>query len=367
MKIDVLRPHELTAADTARWRELQHARPELLNPFLGPDFARAVAAVKPRVQVARLREAGRAVGYFAFERGWAGAGRPVAAGVSDAQGVICEPELAWDPEQLLRACRLAVVEFDHLVGGQAPLEPYVRRREGSPTIDLRGGFDAYVRTRRSASRSFRRVLARRAALGADHPGLRFDFHRADAATLSTLLAWKSAQYRRTGRRDRFARPWIRALVSALMATDGEHLRGVLACLSLDGRPLAIQACLASEQVLALWFPASGPGFERYSPGNVLRIELAEAAAQRGIGWLDMGKGYSVHKEILKTGELPVAEARVARPVPGAWLQQAYREPPRAIERYVLDHPRLRVAARRALARAGRLRTRDAPPGDIPAR
>ncbi|MEA2147344.1 MAG: hypothetical protein QOG59_2931 [Solirubrobacteraceae bacterium] len=78
-------------------------------------------------------------------------------------------------------------------------------------------------------------------------------------------------------------------------------------------------------------------------------------AERGIAWLDMGKGYSVHKEILETGELQVAEAWVHRRSPGAWLYRAYREPPRALERFVLDHPRLRVAARRTLKRVGALR------------
>jgi CelD/BcsL family acetyltransferase involved in cellulose biosynthesis len=355
VKIDVLRPQELAAADLARWRELQQARPELLNPFLGPEFTLAVAAVKPRVQVAKLTEAGRVVGFFAFERGFAGAGRPIAAGVSDAQGVVAAADLQWDPQELLAACGLAVIEFDHLIGGQAPFEPYVRRREASPVLDLRDGFDAYVRARRSASRSFRRVLSRRRALAAEHPSLRFDFHRADDQTLSQLLAWKSAQYRRTGRRDRFAKPWIRGLLAHLMASDGEHFRGALACLSVDGRPIAIEACLVSERVLAMWFPAYSPGFERYSPGNVLRLELARAAAERGIGWLDMGKGYSVHKEIFKTGELQVAEACVRRPSPAAWLHRAYREPPRAIERLVLDHPRLRVAARQTLRRLGTLR------------
>ncbi len=356
MNIDVLRAHDLEAADVSRWREIQASHPELANPFLSPGFTRAVAQVKPGVAVARLRQAGRIVGYFSFERGRWGMGRPIGAGVSDAQGVVCEPGFQWDGAALLADCDLAVIEFDHLVADQSGFERHVRRREPSPIIDLAAGYEAYVTARRS-SRSFRRVLARGEALSAEHPSLRFDFHRADEPTLRTLFDWKSAQYRRTGRVDRFARPWIRGLVSALMTGEHEGCHGVLASLSVQGRPIALQACLASDRVVSLWFPAYDPGFERYSPGNVLRLALAEAAAARGIAWLDLGKGFSVHKEVLKTGELSVGEAQVRRRSAGAVLYRARHEPARRVERFVLDHPRLRVAARKTLVAIGSMRER----------
>ncbi len=130
---------------------------------------------------------------------------------------------------------------------------------------------------------------------------------------------------------------------------------MLACLWADGEPIAVQAALATRSVLALWFPAYRPDFARYSPGNVLRLELIQAAAERGIATIDMGKGFSPHKEQLKTGELQVGEARVERRGARALIHRAYQEPPRRIERFVLDRPRLRLAARRTLARIGQAR------------
>ena len=48
--------------------------------------------------------------------------------------------------------------------------------------------------------------------------------------LRTVIGWKSAQYRRTGRPDCFARPWIVQLVEDLFSIRGEDFSGVLSML-----------------------------------------------------------------------------------------------------------------------------------------
>jgi CelD/BcsL family acetyltransferase involved in cellulose biosynthesis len=142
-----------------------------------------------------------------------------------------------------------------------------------------------------------------------------------------------------------------------MATQGEEFSGLLAVLRVGGRPIAVQGCLAGPEVLSLWFPAFDPAWGRYSPGMILRRKVIEAAASRGIRTVDMGKGHSLHKELLGTGEVLVAEARVARRSPAAVAHRLCTEPPRRVERFVLDHPRLRLAARQTLARIGAARSR----------
>ncbi|CAM5675051.1 hypothetical protein MAUB1S_03880 [Mycolicibacterium aubagnense] len=62
-------------------------------------------------------------------------------------------------------------------------------------------------------------------------------------------------------------------------------------------------------VLACWFPAYDPSYARYSPGLVLHLRMAEAAAAEGIGLLDMGRGPAEYKDALKTGELAVQRGR----------------------------------------------------------
>lgn len=54
--------------------------------------------------------------------------------------------------------------------------------------------------------------------------MRFVLDEREPEALRTLMGWKSAQYRRTGRRDRFAKPWIR----------GQRGRGAQGVLQLPG-------------------------------------------------------------------------------------------------------------------------------------
>jgi CelD/BcsL family acetyltransferase involved in cellulose biosynthesis len=354
VNVELLTPDRLEASDLVAWRQMQHAS-GLDNPFLSPEFTLAVAGSKAGVHIARIEAEDGPAGYFPFERHRGGIGHPVGAGLSDCQGVVHAPGLHWSGAALLEACGLAVIEFDHLVANQSGFGATVTRTDPSPTVDLHAGWDGYIQARRSASRSFRRLMARWDALYEDHREVRFEYHTADPQVLNTLFAWKSSQYRRTGRVDRFAKPWIRDLVGTLMRSSSEHFQGVLACLWVDGQPIAVQAALATSAVMSLWFPAYSLEFARYSPGNILRLELIRAASEQGIGCIDMGKGLSVHKEHLKTSEIRVAEARVERSCARAWIHRAYREPPRRIERFVLDHPRLRVAARHTLARIGQAR------------
>src|SRR5581483_3377363 len=91
----------LSAADVTAWRTMQRESPGLANPFLSPEFAQAVAAVKPEARVAVLTEGREPVGYFPFERGPFGFGRPIGDGVSDCQGVIHCPGVVWSVDELM--------------------------------------------------------------------------------------------------------------------------------------------------------------------------------------------------------------------------------------------------------------------------
>lgn len=356
-EISLIHPGRLAAYELAAWRDMQRRSRALAHPFLTPEFALAVSAVRPQTRVAVLHQGSEPAGFMAFERGRLGLGRALAPGVSDVQGLVHRPGLTVDPVGLLARCRLAVLDFDHLLAGQFP--GAVSRLEPSPVIDLPAGAEPYLEARARASRTFRRAGTKMQALRRDFGRVSFEWHSPAPDAFAALVRWKSAQYRRTGRIDRFAKPWIRELVQGLMSTETDAFAGRLAVLRVDGRPVAVQAALAAHGVLALWFPAYDPDFARYSPGVALRLEIIKAASEHGIARIDMGKGHSQHKELLKTGETMVAEARVECPGARALLHRLYQEPPRRVERFVLDRPRLRVAARHTLARLGGLRSAEA--------
>ncbi|WP_254705498.1 GNAT family N-acetyltransferase [Streptomyces vilmorinianum] len=366
--MQIVKPGELGARETEAWRELraksgaQSAAQSGAqsgahdNPFMGPEFARAVAAVRPRARVAVWWERGEPVGFFPYEKGPFGHGRAIGLGVSDCQGAVLRPGLRPDPRALLRVCGLSAWEFDNLEAGQDVFQGAAAESFGSPVIDIGEGYAAYEALLRTQSPKFlKTTLAKERRLGRQVGEVRFVFDERDPAALRTLMEWKSAQYRRTGRRDRFAKEWISTLVRRLHELRAPGCSGVLSVLYAGERPVAAHFGLRSPTVLSCWFPAYDPEFAKFSPGLVLHLRMAEAAAAAGIGMLDLGRGAAEYKDALKTGELTVYEGSVTRPGVRAGLYWLSREPSRRAHSFVRNRPALAARGRRTLNRLARLR------------
>ena len=353
MRVSVARPHELGASELDRWRELQRLDQRLDNPFLSPEFTRAVGHVRPDSRVAVIQTGQQDVGYFSYEHGRLGIGRPIGAGLSDCQGVVLRPDVQLDPNALLSGCKLAVWEFDHLLAHQASSGPYHVTRALSPAIDLSSGFAGYIAERPSLDRQLRRserVLEREVGK------ITFDYDVRDPALLRMLMGWKSAQYRRTGRFDRFANPSIVRIVEDLMEARSIGCSGTLSVLYAADLPVAAHFGLRSGSVLASWFPAFDVRFARYRPGLLLFRRLAEASAQLGLRHIDFGKGEEQYKQDFKNADVAVVEGWVEQPGAVAGWRRVQRAPRRLVVDFVLSRPALRVGARKALMGLGYVRT-----------
>lgn len=358
MRITVVRPEELGSGEMKRWREIQRATPALVHPFLGPEFAAAVGRHRAQARVAVLEEGARIVGFFPFEERSLGLGVPIAAGLTTCQGMVHEPDLDWDPQQLLRACGLAAWEFDFLVSGQAPFESSVVHRSPSPVMDLRAGFEQYVASLKAASPGLAKDVRRKQRkLERDVGEVGFVFDSGDHGALRTLMSWKSAQYQRTGRVDRFARPWISALLDDLLDIRTDSFSSVLCLLSAGGELVAGHLLLRMDDVLAGWFPSYDTRFSRYSPGTVTRMRMARAAADRGAALVHMGASVkNEYKQVFKSHDVFVGEGRVLRASPAAAVHWLRRAPVRRVRLAVAERPALVRMADRALHRYGQLRT-----------
>ncbi|GAA5206566.1 GNAT family N-acetyltransferase [Streptomyces thinghirensis] len=358
MHIDVVGPEELGADDRKIWREIRAASTAPANPFLDPAFTAAVGLVRPRAAVAVLREDGSPVGYFPHERGFAGRGRAIGLGVSDSQGAVLRDGIRLDARALLRACALSSWEFDNLEAGQDLFLPHATEELASPVVDLGGGFERYAEGLRRNSPGFlKQTLAKERKLARQVGEVRFVYDDPDPGALRALMRWKSAQYRRTGRRDRFAQAWITRLVELLARSDDPQCRGVLSVLYAAGRPVAAHFGLRSPTVLSWWFPAYDRAYGKYSPGLLLLSRMLEAAAADGIELVDLGSGPARYKESFKTRDLRVHAGAVVRPGPGGAPYRLGREPVRAARRFVHDRPVLARTASRTLEGLGRLRER----------
>ncbi|EFH28507.1 MULTISPECIES: GNAT family N-acetyltransferase [Streptomyces] len=362
MDISVYRPGELSAADRVAWTAMQskahlHGAPGLANPFLSPEFTLAVGRCRRGVRIAVVREQGEPAAFLPFQRTATGVGRAVGLGVSDAQGLVHRPGFTWDARELLRACGLAVWEFDHLVEGQGPFEAEASGRFPSPVMDVEQGYATYLAGLRERSPKFARTtLAKERRLARTASGVRYVHDERDPAALRTLMGWKSAQYRRTGRSDRFSHDWIARLVEQLFHTRSEPFAGILSVLYADGKPVAAHFGLRTERVLACWFPAYDPEYAKYSPGLVLHLRMAEAAAADGVAYLDLGRGQKEYKDSLKTRELTVSEGWVTRRHPVAVGHRVRRVPVRALRNTVVARPELFEPADRLLKKVGKIRS-----------
>ena len=58
--------------------------------------------------------------------------------------------------------------------------------------------------------------------------------------------------------------------------------------------------MRSGGVLHVWFPTYDPALAKYSPGLVLWLELARAAADLGLWQFDLGKGQERYKTSLQS-------------------------------------------------------------------
>jgi CelD/BcsL family acetyltransferase involved in cellulose biosynthesis len=355
--ITIHRPDELGEELRRAWHRAMDESPEYANPFLAPEFAAGVGAHRGGAHVAVLHEYGQPVGFLPYERGLFGIGRAVGLGLSDCQALVHRPGVTWDTHELLRACGLVSFEFDHLVEEQKPFGRYVTGLFASPVVDLKPGDSGYPEWLRGAYPGLAKTtLKKERRLGRDAGEVRFVFDERDPRMLRQLMRWKSAQYRRTGRMDRFSRPWIVGLVDHLFQVREEHFTGVLSVLYAGDRPVAAHFGPRSRTVLAAWFTAYDPEFHRYSPGLMMHLRMAEEAGRLGVGVMDLGRGDKEYKDWLKTRELRVGEGFATRPHPVAAAHRVWRRPVRGLRNTVLAHPRLREPADRFLRTVGSLRT-----------
>jgi CelD/BcsL family acetyltransferase involved in cellulose biosynthesis len=354
MQVHLVRPDELGPAEIAAWQAMQRATPSLANPFLSPEFAIAVGRFRPGAQVAILTEGQSISGFFPFQRRRLGVGLPICGWLTPCQGLVYAPGARWDPQGLLRGCRLSAWRFDNLITDQWPFEPYHAAIKASPVIDLSDGFGAYYAKLRVKSPRFCKEITRRTRKLAREAGeMRLVADSRDANALRMLMAWKSQQYRRTSHVDRFEQPWLVGLFNALLATRGDYASGLLSVLYADNQPIAAQFSLRTRDLVVGWFTGYDARFRKYSPGHINLMHMVEEMAADGIRTIDMGAGAkNYYKETLKSYDTFFAKGIVtSRSMLGASHRARVTSYLRAA-RAVHQRPGLHQTADQVLRRSG---------------
>lgn len=355
MQISIARPSELGPGEIAAWQAMQRETASLASPFLCPEFAIGIDRFRAGARVAVLADGPTITGFFPFERRRFGIGVPIGAGLNDCQGLIHAPGTEWDAAELLRACKIATWEFDHLVEGQRPFDRYRTTTAPTPVIDLSDGYAAYWEKLQKKSPQFGKDIARKMRKFKRETGeLDFVVDSRNQSDLRALMNWKSLQYRRTGWPDVFDRPWIVDLMDYLFGIHSDTFSGLLSVLYAAGVPVAAHFGLRAGPVLADWFPAYDTRFGKQSPGLIQFLRMAEETADLGVRLIDMGKGDQRHKETLKSHDLVVAEGVVTRGQLAASAHRASSALTSQARQKIKQYPLLFRAADRLLRRFGRV-------------
>jgi CelD/BcsL family acetyltransferase involved in cellulose biosynthesis len=345
--VHLIRPGELGPTEIATWHSMQRATPPLADPFLSPEFARAVGRVHSDAHVAVLAERDFVTGFFPFERRRFGVGVPIGGWLSLSQGLIHAEGASWDARKLLSGCQLAAWEFDSLITDQQPFQPFYAAHVPVPMIDLSEGFDAYYAKLRARSPRFCRELDRKIRkFGRDVGEVRIVPDSRDIDMLRMLMTWKSDQYRRTGHVDIFERPWLVELLHELLDTRSDHMTGMLSVLYAGDQPAAAQFGLRAGNVFHGWFTAYDTRFSSYSPGLSLIKKVAERFAAAGIHMIYMGRGSSSYKNAMKSRDVFVAEGIVTSRSALGLAHRTRSSSTRWVDSVVNRHPDLLNGARR---------------------
>ena len=316
MNIDVIHANQLTADYIKAWSDLQRTDSRIDNPFFRPEFTQLVARVCDNVEVAVLKENGKLVGFFPFQRERGAVGHPVGWRLSDMNGCIVDHGIKWSVEEVLKSAGLLTWHFDHLLASQKQFQSYHAFVEDSPYIDLSAGYEAYQNERRrSGSSTISQAMRKSRKIEKELGPLHFERHTTEPQVLEALVEWKRHHIARRRYLDIFKFQWVIELLQKIARSKLNGFSGILSGLYAGDRLIAVHLGIRSYHVISSLIPTFDPAFSKYSPGIILHLELAKKAAESGVKRIDLGRGYNQMKASLMSGAIPVAIGSVElRPI-----------------------------------------------------
>lgn len=328
MRIDVVRPWELSPAAMGRWSALQAADPALESPFLSPWWPRAVARAQGPggadrgARVAVLGGVDDPRGFLAARVGPFTA-MPVGAPMCDYQGLVAEPGLEVDPRALVSALGVGRFDFCHMLAGQAAFAPHAHGGETSWVIDVSGGYAAYEAERKAAGVGvLKDTDKKRRKVEREVGPATFTAFSRSSADFDQLVTWKQGQWRATGQTDLFAAGWPLQLVRNLFESRDADFGGVLFTLHFGDRLAAAQLNLRGGATVHSWIIAHDAAFERYSPGMILFQDILRWMDTAPYSRLDLGAGDYRFKREFSNHQIAVSHGFVGGPSAASLVRQA---------------------------------------------
>lgn len=337
MRLETVHPKELGPADHAAWRAHQSASAALASPYLSPDWAALVGAVRADARVCVINDGAGFVGVQKLSRFSAmGLGAPIA----DYQGLVSSTPMPIDGAALCRALGVGRIDLSHAPPAHNPFL-HAGHTEGSWIAETFGGRDLYEAAIRAQRAEFVRQTDKKLRkLGRDSGDVSFHAQVAAREDFDALLAWKRAQLHQTGQPAIWDTPWVRQTINRCFDLRDAQFGGVLFTMRVGGQLAAANFCLRAGEVMNMWIIAHDDAFEAGSPGVQLARWIIGWAGENGVREIDFGPGDYRYKRQLATTQRALAWGVVA----GASVSGLMRRAQYALRTQLERAPSARLAA-----------------------
>lgn len=348
MRLETIHPKELGPAEIARWRGHQRARADLRSPYLTPEWARLIGALRHDARVCLLDDG---AGFLPVQRLSRFAAMGLGAPIADYQGLVAEAPLDLDPLALCRALDVGRIDLANAPAGA------LRSAAGTDAswiAEIGGGRDLYEAALRQRRSEFVRQSDKKARKLARECGpIEFCARSCERADFETLIAWKNEQLLRSGQPQTWAVPWVRSVLNACFEANASEFGGVLFTLHAQGRLAAAAFCLRSARVLHFWLIAHDRAHDSCSPGVQLARQSVHWAAEHGFAEVDFGVGDYQYKRQLSTAQRPLQRGVVAGSSFSGVMRRAQHAMRARMER--MSHPQLSSLPGKAMRRLDLMR------------
>jgi len=306
-EIEVVKPLDLTEAQSQVWRELTQQQPHTQHPFLQPEYILTAGHYLPETRVALVRDNGVIRAVFPFSQQRAGHGTAVFPELSDYHGLIGGNDGFMSGSDLLEKSGLNIWHFDHLPLEDTTFSRHASCLEPAWIIELSEGLRGYEdHLRQRKSQLAAQVRRKSNKLARECGPLKFEVHEPTEERLQELVTWKKNSLMASQPKNVFCWPWIADFLRDLTKQKSPEFEPELSTLCFGETCVAVHFGLRTRDRLVSWIPAYHPEFSSFSPGLILHWEMIRSAAERGIHVIELGRGSNQLKLALSTGSRQLA-------------------------------------------------------------
>jgi len=302
--------NELTDADWDAFQALRAGQPAYDNPFFDPDFARLMAKVRDDTSVAVSEDLDGLLAYWPMHIGLGRWARAIGGPFSDRNGPIVRKGSHVDVAEFLKVHKVAGLTTVGLVVCDQFKADKLEITDASIT-ELETDWETFLAAQTKEHPSYFKKMRRlRRKLEKEHADVVFTFDDQRPESYEQLIRLKREQYARTNKHDVLGVAWSQKMLEALRAGECPNLRTRLSTIYAGNQMVAAEFNLQSGNLLHGWLVCYDPAFYKYSPGNLLTMQILENMSAHGMTRYDAGTGSDHYKKYYANVSEPIANGSI---------------------------------------------------------